>query len=239
MLTILRKIRRSLIGKNSPSEYLLYALGEILLVVIGILIALQVNNWNEGRKEVIKEKELLSDLVKDLDQDLQLLNTQLSRAERIISSIDYLLAFPTESQELDEAIEISHGGTLVNYRTTAMRSIESYGINIIRNKDLSNAIIEYYANWDFGYELYRIDFDELHDRLWLPFFRKHMRLKDSNEPFKRAYIVRDYKHMIQNEAYEDLLVAKKLIFLAFLSRFRKSEEGAVNLKKQIEEYILS
>ncbi len=50
MISFFRKIRQKLLNANTVSRYLAYALGEILLVVIGILIALQVNNWNEDRK---------------------------------------------------------------------------------------------------------------------------------------------------------------------------------------------
>ena len=50
MIKFFRKIRRKLLTENKISKYLLYAIGEIILVVIGILIALQVNNWNEDRK---------------------------------------------------------------------------------------------------------------------------------------------------------------------------------------------
>ena len=51
MLTFLRKIRKSLLDTGATRKYLVYAVGEIALVVIGILIALQINNWNEWRKE--------------------------------------------------------------------------------------------------------------------------------------------------------------------------------------------
>ena len=51
MVTFLRKIRRSLVDSGSSGRYLLYAIGEIALVVIRILIALQMNNWNEWRKD--------------------------------------------------------------------------------------------------------------------------------------------------------------------------------------------
>ncbi len=50
MLKFFRKIRQKLIEEDNIRKYLLYAIGEIILVVIGILIALQVNNWNEKRK---------------------------------------------------------------------------------------------------------------------------------------------------------------------------------------------
>lgn len=50
MLVFFRKIRQKLLSQNRVTQYLAYAIGEIILVVIGILIALQVNNWNENRK---------------------------------------------------------------------------------------------------------------------------------------------------------------------------------------------
>ncbi|MGB5372105.1 MAG: DUF6090 family protein, partial [Flavobacteriaceae bacterium] len=56
MLKFFRKIRQQLLVKNNISKYLLYAIGEIVLVVIGILIALQINNWNEDRKDRAKER---------------------------------------------------------------------------------------------------------------------------------------------------------------------------------------
>ena len=51
MISFFRKIRKKLADDNKPVKYLRYAIGEIVLVVVGILIALQVNNWNEVRKE--------------------------------------------------------------------------------------------------------------------------------------------------------------------------------------------
>ena len=66
MLTFFRKIRKNLLGEGSTSKYLVYAVGEILLVMVGILLALQVNNWNEWRKDRIKEKEYLREILEDL-----------------------------------------------------------------------------------------------------------------------------------------------------------------------------
>ena len=50
MIRFFRSIRQQLMNENKPAKYLKYAVGEVLLVMIGILLALQVNNWNEGRK---------------------------------------------------------------------------------------------------------------------------------------------------------------------------------------------
>jgi Family of unknown function (DUF6090) len=68
MIKFFRKIRYDLMGKNKTGKYLKYAVGEIILVVIGILIALQINNWNEKRKENALEKELINLLISDLEE---------------------------------------------------------------------------------------------------------------------------------------------------------------------------
>tara|TARA_B100000497_G_C7695677_1_gene424750 strand:- start:231 stop:434 length:204 start_codon:yes stop_codon:yes gene_type:complete len=66
MLTFLRKIRKSLIESGSSRKYLLYAVGEIALVVIGILIALQINNWNEFRKDRKVENDILREIITNI-----------------------------------------------------------------------------------------------------------------------------------------------------------------------------
>ncbi|MBN3521004.1 hypothetical protein JYB62_13425 [Algoriphagus lutimaris] len=69
MISFFRKIRQKLFSQNRITRYLLYALGEIFLVVIGILIALQVNNWNEERNNFKKTEQLLIEIQKDLSND--------------------------------------------------------------------------------------------------------------------------------------------------------------------------
>ncbi len=62
MLRIFRQLRKALMEKNKTRSYIYYAIGEILLVMIGILLALQVNNWNENRRIVTEETRLLNQL---------------------------------------------------------------------------------------------------------------------------------------------------------------------------------
>ena len=66
MIKFFRKIRQQLAYDNNVSKYTRYAIGEIVLVVIGILIALQINNWNELRKDNVKEQVILKRLEKEL-----------------------------------------------------------------------------------------------------------------------------------------------------------------------------
>jgi len=71
MISFFRKIRQGLLAESRLSKYLLYALGEILLVVIGILLALQINTWNKERDDRLEERGLLLRLEKELNRDLK------------------------------------------------------------------------------------------------------------------------------------------------------------------------
>jgi len=73
MIKFFRKIRQRLLTENKISKYLLYAIGEIALIVIGILIALQINNWNEYQKAVKSENELLTSLQNEISANIELL----------------------------------------------------------------------------------------------------------------------------------------------------------------------
>src|SRR5210317_718090 len=77
MIKFFRIIRQNMIKQNNVSKYLLYAIGEIVLVVIGILIALQINNWNESKKRRQTEINILSEIILNLDIDLKNLDLKI------------------------------------------------------------------------------------------------------------------------------------------------------------------
>lgn len=73
MIKFFRRIRQSLLAENKISKYLVYAIGEIVLVVIGILIALQINTWNENRRQQENLKEIYRVVAEDLEKISKLL----------------------------------------------------------------------------------------------------------------------------------------------------------------------
>ncbi|MEL6483526.1 MAG: DUF6090 family protein, partial [Bacteroidota bacterium] len=102
MLRFFRKIRQNVLAEKQFSKYLLYALGEIILVVIGILIALQINNWNE-RRQLSKEREkLIGALLSDAETTQKRLEEGLGMADHINRD---LLSFMEMIQK--ETLEIS------------------------------------------------------------------------------------------------------------------------------------
>jgi len=81
MISFFRKIRQKLLTINKFTQYLLYAIGEIALVMAGILLALQVNNWNEQKKERIREVSLLRELKGNLETNIQNLEKDIAVQE--------------------------------------------------------------------------------------------------------------------------------------------------------------
>ena len=71
MIKFFRKIRQKTLTENKFGKYLTYAIGEIILVVIGILIALSINNWNEDRKDVKREIKMLYDIQNDVNKNIK------------------------------------------------------------------------------------------------------------------------------------------------------------------------
>jgi len=92
MIKFFRKIRYDLMEKNKTGKYLKYAIGEVVLVVIGILIALSINNWNESRIDRISEQAILRQLKSEFNSNLKQLDEKIGIRSYIINSAIQLLA---------------------------------------------------------------------------------------------------------------------------------------------------
>ncbi|MFN1835246.1 DUF6090 family protein [Balneola sp. MJW-20] len=102
MITLLRRIRQKLIDSGSVTKYLLYATGEILLVVVGILIALQVNNWNEEKRALTQLESNFQNLVEDIQSNKeQLLELKEFRTESV-DGASYLIDHYEAKKQISE-----------------------------------------------------------------------------------------------------------------------------------------
>lgn len=154
MLTFLRKIRRSLVKSGGTGRYLIYAVGEIALVVIGILIALQINNWNEERKERLLEDDYLEKIALNIKDDINQYHKILSAQEGYKNGMDSFLniirnPFSYETSELDQYYSQLWRFERFTPNKGALNNMISSGkINIIKNEELLNAILSYYKTID-------------------------------------------------------------------------------------------
>lgn len=93
MINFFRNIRRQLANENKFQKYFRYAFGEILLVVIGIIIALQLNNWNDNRKQEIQFNEIINKIYSATNTNIEALHSSGEKLLRDLQLIDYLLNF--------------------------------------------------------------------------------------------------------------------------------------------------
>ena len=166
MIPFFRKIRKKMADDNRPLKYMRYAIGEILLVVVGILIALYINNWNQDRSEQSKIKDYAMSLIQDLERDILMTHQIKLQNEEIIARIDSLNKYV-----FDRKIENMSNLTLLYLtlnkphrpyvwnRTTISELKNSGALGLINNDSLSKMISKYDA---FTYHL---DDDFINDRI--------------------------------------------------------------------------
>ena len=92
MIKFFNKIRKQLLDENKTGRYLKYAVGEIVLVMIGILLALQVNNWNNNRELKKKEHKVMESLHKEFSENLVRFDEIYKRQEYRKESIETLMS---------------------------------------------------------------------------------------------------------------------------------------------------
>jgi hypothetical protein len=146
--------------KNNTGKYLKYAIGEIVLVVIGILIALQINNWNEERKRANQEHKILLDLRSDFRESRERLVATMDMQQKVVKNSNALvLAYegktpipPNDSIKLYLAY-----GAFAWYRAELITGAYDALINtgnseLIRNRDLLRKLADYYSILNSGFE---------------------------------------------------------------------------------------
>lgn len=108
MLKFFRRIRKQLLNDSQVKKYIIYAIGEILLVVIGILLALQINNWNESRKTKATAHEYLQNIRNDIVADTVFINELVFEGEKWRGrTSSYYHFFDNRSWSLQEVVDSS------------------------------------------------------------------------------------------------------------------------------------
>lgn len=155
-MRLFNKIRYKLAAENRVAKYLRYAIGEILLVVIGILIALQINNWNSNRIDRHKEHEYLENFLGEMKRDSLFLNVYWTHDyPEKVAGLELAREYVKYGKEIADTaaffVDIGKGGKLsraaVFEESSTYQDIISTGnLKLIRNKDLQLQIIQYYTS---------------------------------------------------------------------------------------------
>ena len=147
MIKFFRKIRQNLLMENKIGKYFKYAIGEIVLVVIGILIALQINNWNENRKIDKVRQEYYGQLLEDLNKDIRFAKTTIKEfnADKKAHE-DYFKIYKKDKVELDDIFEAISALNLktksLSFNSSTIESLKNSGdIGLIPSK-IRNKLID-------------------------------------------------------------------------------------------------
>jgi len=148
MIKFFRKIRQNLLSEGKTGKYFKYAIGEIVLVVIGILIALQINNWNEHQKAQAKELKIIKELKTDL----------ISNKNRLKDKLEFFKKTKSDGKLIEKHLtnKLAYYDSLQNYFSIPLRNfsflltysayenLKSQGFDNISNDKLRLSIIRLY-----------------------------------------------------------------------------------------------
>jgi hypothetical protein len=154
MFKFFSHLRKSILMENKSSKYFKYAIGEIILVVIGILIALQINNWNEGKKTKEKERQVLTEIISDLEFTLQdldrVLDKRTNNLNRTINSIQTIIDVLENDKPYDDSLAYHFRASFayddIYYKTSGYQSLVSIGTDLIEDPKLRSDIGKFHTS---------------------------------------------------------------------------------------------
>ena len=147
MPIIFKNIRRKLAAQNKATAYMRYAIGEILLVVIGILIALQINNWNDAKKSRAQLVEDLHTIQRNLRTDSLKLATNIKTGKRVTDYFNRILNAPNDSTYNPNDFFTYMGAPAVEVNSAGYTSaLNGNTLSVIKNEQLRLALINYYES---------------------------------------------------------------------------------------------
>ena len=196
MIKFFRRIRQQLLTENKPalpagrfSKYLIYAIGEIVLVVIGILIALQINNWNEYQKQLKTEKEILKEVKVGLESDYNNIAVSIEKHLEFIRSQNIIIDWIDRNKEYNDSL-IPHfkhlpWTALFFPKDAQFESLNQFGIRNISNKALGAQLTNLYdfvykdiLYWQNEYKQTSLDFRSTFDELGFEFVKDPAEMYD-------------------------------------------------------------
>ncbi len=151
MIKFFRKIRQNLLLEGKTGKYLKYAIGEIILVVIGILIALSINNWNEERKELASESKVLKTLNAEFYQNSITLDSVLLELNRMEQSLSFVFLniqpnpnLDFSPKQLDSILRNSFSDPYWTRSEYTLRNLESSGkLSTLTSEELKSKLYEW------------------------------------------------------------------------------------------------
>lgn len=237
MINFFRRIRQTLITDGKLNRYFVYAIGEILLVVAGILIALQINNWNN--KEIASRQEvvLLEEMKLNLENDIADIRVNIISSNNLQTSNQIILdnLIPTNSfnDSLSKHYASIYGTTGFSKNTSAYKNLESLGFNIVSNDllriEITNLYTTLYNNIANTQDIHAFFiqnhlFSQIMENIKIDTFNK------------QAHPV-DHASLVKNHEFKEILNYNCVYLKHMTTVYIRAEESITSLIRLIEEEI--
>jgi hypothetical protein len=231
--------------KNKTGKYLKYAIGEIILVVIGILIALQINNWNENRKNNFVELKILESLDNDLKTDIHNMQGMIKNDSLSIEYNRHIIKILKDESSKYDFSMAKMFGDINRYdafwpQKMGFESLKSKGLEIIKNDTLKSEIINLY---DFQYAQVAETMD-LKKQLYLntnSIFVDYLETisSDSSRKFDDSHfkIPNDFNGLKKDSRFMNHLTHIYIERIIFQNYVKSALEKMKIIQKQIEQEI--
>ncbi|MFD2588054.1 DUF6090 family protein [Croceitalea marina] len=220
MIKFFRKIRQNLLMENKTGKYFKYALGEIILVVIGILIALQINNWNQNRINNKQEQQILLQLKSEFEENLEELGRKDNMREKMINSAEQLFKIKTENSLSEFPLDTIRFYIAWTYNTptfdpvlgTTNELLSSGKLYLITNNELKTRLTNWSGQVDRLRE-YEQDLRQYNINNYDPFLTQNFSIKDLFEGvwqekqyfFSKENRVKSVHEYIKNQEVDDYI----------------------------------
>jgi len=244
MINFFRKSRKKLAEKNKFVKYTRYAIGEIVLVVVGILIALWINQQAQYSKERVDEINVLKEIRKNLDSDLTEIGVDITYMDTVTISSNELLMYLKKHDKPND----NFGEHTMKMRTTphfnpntsGYNLLTSKGIEIIQNSELRNAIANHYESLYRYYNLYekeRINLRLLHlDPVLIDYFSWEYIPESA---FLGTYTIteEDYQKLKVNDTFKKLILSVQRENILVQNRAIRVRKNIETLSKLLDEEL--
>jgi hypothetical protein len=212
MLKFFRRIRQNLLFQGKTSRYFKYAIGEIVLVVIGILIALQINTWNKERIEQKKEHTYLTNIKRDLQHQLDSIDIHLSYEKKYIENAKPFLDTYFENDKLVIDSSLMMNLSLLTERKTFVSTDPTYtdltssgNIDLLQDQIFKDKLIVYYQNLERIEKIIQNNNTQLTDQLFITKIIGLIYFNIGDLPNSNR-LIEISKRILQNKENELLLV---------------------------------
>ena len=237
MILFMRKIRRGLLAESKFTKYVIYVVGEIVLIVIGILIALSIDNWNSDIQTRNTEVAILKEMKTNLSADLLDIKLNINLNKMSLHANDQVLESLEKRESINDSLSYFYANltltTMLDINNSSYENLKSFGFHIIKNDSLRIKITELYTvTYAFLSKMENVIYSIQSDKI-TPLLLKNI---TTENPFVSARPF-DREALAMNHEFIESIKHSRQWFIFMVGLYEDAEQEIVSLIDQIDNEI--